>query len=187
MIFLFLFLFYLSLAQASEKVEEIVRPRDTYGFYHPVPFVHHNYTSMEYFLKELNGSYPKLVRLYSIGKSVKGRELYVMEITKNPGKHDPNKPEVKYIANMHGNEVVGREILLLLLEYLCENYGSDERVTRILDTTRLHIMPSMNPDGYAVSKVGDVDGVVGRENAHKVDLNRNFPDQYVTDEVFIFI
>ncbi|CAD6227310.1 GSCOCG00006098001-RA-CDS [Cotesia congregata] len=170
-------------AQASEKVEETVRPRDTYGFYHPVPFVHHNYTSMEHFLKELNGSYPQLVRLYSIGKSVQGRELYVMEITKNPGKHDPNKPEVKYIANMHGNEVVGREILLLLLEYLCENYGSDERVTRILDTTRLHIMPSMNPDGYAVSKIGDVDGVVGRENAHKVDLNRNFPDQYVTDEL----
>ncbi|XP_008548171.1 carboxypeptidase D [Microplitis demolitor] len=169
-------------AQASEKVEQVVRARDKYGFYRDIPLVHHNYTAMEYFLKELNGSYPSIARLYSVGKSVQGRELYVMEITSNPGKHDPNKPEVKYIANMHGNEVVGREMLLLLLEYLCENYGTDERVTKIVDNVRLHVMPSMNPDGYAISKLGDVDGITGRQNAHNVDLNRNFPDQYGTTE-----
>lgn len=65
------------------------------------------------------------------------------------------RPEVKYIANMHGNEVVGREMLLLLVKYLCENYGKDERVTRLLDTTRVHIMPSMNPDGYEAAAQGN--------------------------------
>lgn len=58
------------------------------------------------------------------------------------------KPEFKYVANMHGNEVVGRELLLMLIKYLCENYLEDERVTRIVNTTRIHLMPSMNPDGY---------------------------------------
>ncbi|KAG7204671.1 hypothetical protein KM043_005086 [Ampulex compressa] len=104
-----------------------------------------------------------------------------MEITENPGKHDFSKPEVKYIANMHGNEVVGREVLLLLLRYLCENYLSDARVTQIVKSIRLHVLPSMNPDGYEISKEGDVFGMRGRTNAHDADLNRNFPDQYETN------
>ncbi|XP_033217593.1 carboxypeptidase D-like isoform X2 [Belonocnema kinseyi] len=163
---------------SRKLLSNITRPRDEYGFHHHTEFVHHNYVQMKEFLHDLNENYPKLTRLYSIGQSVQGRELYVMEVTKNPGKHNPSKPEMKYIGNMHGNEVVGREILLLLLKYLCENYKNDERVTRILDTVRLHVMPSMNPDGYEISRVGDIDGVVGRTNAHHVDLNRNFPDQY---------
>lgn len=146
-------------------------------------FKHHNYVAMERFLKELNANYPNITRLYSIGSSVQGRELYVMEVTKDPGKHSSEKPEVKYVGNMHGNEVVGREMLLLLLRYLCENYGNDERVTRLVETVRLHVLPSMNPDGYEISKEGDVYGVKGRANAMDVDLNRNFPDSSQVNDV----
>ena len=39
-------------------------------------------------------------------------------------------------------------------------------------------MFSLSTDGYEISKPGDEGGVVGRANAHNVDLNRNFPDQY---------
>ncbi|OAD62352.1 Carboxypeptidase D [Eufriesea mexicana] len=161
--------------------DEVIRPIDKYGFFHNTEFKHHNYIEMEKYLKELNLNYPNITKLYSIGQSVEGRQLYVMEISENPGKHSQNKPEVKYIGNMHGNEVVGREILLLLLKYLCENFGSNERVTKILKNVRLHIMPSMNPDGYEVSIEGDVYGAKGRENAKGLDLNRNFPDQYETN------
>lgn len=170
-------------AQGSvSPVSEITSQPDEFGFIIPQKFVHHNYEAMVRLLNEINREYPDITDLYSIGTSVQGRQLYVLEISDNPGHHERGEPEFKYIANMHGNEVVGREMLLLLSEYLCQNYGINERVTQIVNTTRIHIMPSMNPDGYEVSRKGDATSLMGRPNANGFDLNRNFPDQYTKTE-----
>ena len=57
------------------------------------------------------------------------------------------KPMMKLIANMHGNEAVGRELMLALSAYLLENFSTDQRVRNIVSQTDIHIMPSLNPDG----------------------------------------
>ena len=85
---------------------------------------------------------------------------------------------MKLIANMHGNEAVGREMLLALSSFLLRNYGADPRVTAILDTTDLHILASLNPDGFEASTKGVCRGYqlgTGRHNGNNVDLNRAFP------------
>lgn len=146
----------------------------------PQDFRHHHYNDMELFLTRYSTEFPSITRLYSIGTSAQDRRLYVMEISDNPGVHEQGEPEFKYIGNMHGNEVVGREVLLNLIEYLCRNYGSDPEVTKLVNSTRIHIMPSMNPDGYEVAVEGDIKGYVGRNNSNNFDLNRNFPDQFVS-------
>ncbi|XP_017288880.1 carboxypeptidase D [Kryptolebias marmoratus] len=146
----------------------------------PKEFRHHNYADMELFLRKYNSEFSSITHLHSIGRSVKDLELYVMIISDNPNVHEHGEPEFKYVANMHGNEVVGRELLLNLIEYLCRNYGTDSEVTWLVNNTRIHIMPSMNPDGYEEATEGDTRGYKGRNNSNKYDLNRNFPDQFVT-------
>lgn len=135
-------------------------------------FVHHNYEQMQNFLQKYHEEYPKITRLHSIGKTVEGRKMLVMEISDNPGVHEPGEPEFKYIGNMHGNEVVSREILLHLIRYLVSNYDKDPKIKKLVDTTRIHIMPSMNPDGYEKGTEGDCQSVEGRANAKGFDLNR---------------
>jgi len=54
---------------------------------------------------------------------------------------------------MHGNEVVGRQLLLNLISYLIEKDGIDESVTRMLNTTDIFFLPSMNPDGFHKAQV----------------------------------
>jgi carboxypeptidase D len=135
-------------------------------------FVHHNYEDMKKMMETYAAKYPKISRLYDIGKTTENRDMLVMEISDNPGVHEPGEPEFKYIGNMHGNEVVSREILLHLMRYLLENYDKDDSVKKLVDSTRIHIMPSMNPDGYEKSEEGKCDGITGRANANNVDLNR---------------
>ena len=60
------------------------------------------------------------------------------------------KPMMKLIANMHGNEAVGREMLLALSAFLLENFNTSQRVRDILSNTDIHIMPTLNPDGRPI-------------------------------------
>ena len=46
-------------------------------------------------------------RMFSIGKSGKGVELWALEVSSSPGKEEA-KPSFKYVANMHGDEPTGR-------------------------------------------------------------------------------
>lgn len=138
--------------------------------------VHHNYEQLTWFMKYFAEEYSSITRLYSIGSTVQNRQLWAMEISDNPGRHEPGEPEAKYISNIHGNEVLGREILLQFIKYLCEGYEKNEKITALVNSTRIHILPSMNPDGYEMASVRSRD--LGRLNANGVDLNRNFPDQF---------
>jgi len=122
-------------------------------------------------LKTIAEKYPQLTKLYSIGKSVKKRDLWVLKLSKN-AKVEDKRPEFKYVANMHGDEIVGREMMMKFIKDCTENYGKDPEITNLLDKFQIHVLVSMNPDGAAAGT---------RANASWVDLNRDFPDFSTSD------
>uniref|UniRef100_A0A8C4NCL5 Uncharacterized protein n=1 Tax=Eptatretus burgeri TaxID=7764 RepID=A0A8C4NCL5_EPTBU len=143
-------------------------------------FRHHDYKQMRQLMKEVNEQCPNITRVYKIGRSSKGRKLYAFEITDNPGQHESGEPEVRLVAGLHGNEVLGRELVLLLAQFLCLEYqAGNPRVLALVNNTRLHILPSANPDGYedAYAAGSEMAGwSLGRWTNEGVDLNHNFPD-----------
>lgn len=103
--------------------------------------------------RQLETEYPKLARLQSVGRSVKNRELWVLEINGDVNNRSLLTPMFKYVANMHGDESIGRQLVIYLAQYLLRNYGKVDRITKLVDSVDIHLMASMNPDGYENSLV----------------------------------
>uniref|UniRef100_A0A671KZU2 Carboxypeptidase Z-like n=1 Tax=Sinocyclocheilus anshuiensis TaxID=1608454 RepID=A0A671KZU2_9TELE len=150
------------------------------GIFTIIQFTYHTNSQMYSILKKTASKCSHISQTYSIGRSVEGKDLLAIEFSNNPGQHELLEPEIKLIGNMHGNEVLGRQLLIYLAQYLCSEYLlGNERIQTIINTTRIHILPSMNPDGYeiAASEGHEYNGwTSGRANAQNLDLNRNFPD-----------
>ena len=96
-------------------------------------FEYHTYDSTVKKLRQLNEKYPNITTLYTIGQSVENRDLWVMIISDQPLVHEPGEPEVRYVGNIHGDEIVGRECLIRFIEYLCLNYRKHDYITKLID------------------------------------------------------
>jgi hypothetical protein len=98
-------------------------------------------------LVRLRKAFPELTRLYSIGKSSQGRELWCLEVTaQNVGEPD-RKPAMYIDGNIHGNEVQAGETVAYTAWDLCHQYGRLDKVTSLLDERVFYLVPSINPDG----------------------------------------
>lgn len=144
------------------ELKDIPRPSDE-----PAPAEdYHNYEALTGELQNLAAAYQNLARLTTMGKSAQGREIWMMTISDNVDS-DEREPKLLYIANMHGDEVVGREISIYHIRRLLKEYGTNPRITNLINNSKIFIIASMNPDGFEMRQ---------RYSARGVDLNRDFPD-----------
>ncbi|KAF3859681.1 hypothetical protein F7725_022080, partial [Dissostichus mawsoni] len=125
---------------------------------------------------EINASNPDISHLYSIGPSVRscGCWLWVSVLTGTPSA----SPSFKYVANMHGNEVLGRVLLLQLIDDFVRGYRNNEDWSvKLLNSTRIHILPTMNPDGFDEAVIGwlRMESFVLSANLHGGALVASYP------------
>lgn len=86
---------------------------------------YHHYPDLKAYLQDLASSYPDLARLYSAGTSVQGRELYVLEISDNPGVHEPGESLVYPLPSL---QVLGerRTTVLISPSYALKQISSSK-------------------------------------------------------------
>ena len=101
-------------------------------------------------MMKLAEAYPGFTELYSIGKSLQGRDLWTMQITNQETGPADEKPGLWIDGNTHSGEVTGSAVCLLTIGHLLSRYGKDELVTDLLDNTAIYILPRVNPDGAEV-------------------------------------
>jgi len=98
-------------------------------------------------LKQLHATFPDLTKLYSIGRSVEGRDIWCLEVTARKVGNPDRKPGMYIDGNIHGNEVQAGEVVAYTAWYLCHQYGRLPKVTELLDQYVFYLIPTINPDG----------------------------------------
>ncbi|MCK4645047.1 MAG: hypothetical protein KAU46_02240 [Candidatus Aminicenantes bacterium] len=108
---------------------------------------YHDYESFTRSIKQIAAKNKRITKLESIGKTLKGRDIWMLQIS---GVKGP-KPEVKQAllicGNLEGDHVVGSEVALGIAEFLVSQYGKETKVTQMLDKRTFYIVPRLNPDG----------------------------------------
>jgi len=107
----------------------------------------YRYDELTELLRSWADELPGLMKLESIGKSYEGRDIWLATVTNFESGPALEKPAFLVEANIHAIEVTGCTAALHLLHRLLTGYGSDDRVTRALDTRAFYVVPRLNPDG----------------------------------------
>lgn len=95
---------------------------------------------------ELAKAYPDLVKLESIGKSVEGRDIWLMSITDFKTGVPDRKPGFYIDGNIHANELQGTEVALYTAWYLAENFQTVDFIKELLKDKIFYIAPTISPD-----------------------------------------
>ncbi|MEM8835372.1 MAG: M14 family zinc carboxypeptidase [Planctomycetota bacterium] len=87
-----------------------------------------------------------IATLGSIGLSHEGRDVPVIVIT-GPG-DSSNRPQFLITVCQHAREWASLSSGMYFIDQLINNYGTDPRITHLVDNIEFHIVPVVNPDGY---------------------------------------
>lgn len=107
---------------------------------------YYDHAAITQVLQRLNRAYPDLTELVSLGKSVMGKDIWMIRITNGRTGDHLSKPGMFINANIHGNEIQAAETALYTAWYLLESYATNAWIRDLLDTKTFYIVPTQNPD-----------------------------------------
>ncbi|MER5456783.1 M14 family zinc carboxypeptidase [Micromonospora sp. NPDC002389] len=112
----------------------------------PADANYHDYAEMTAVVNQVVADHPSIARKISIGSSYEGRDLVAVKISDNVAT-DENEPEILFNAQQHAREHLTVEMAIYLLNLFTDNYGSDSRITSLVNNREIWIVPTVNPDG----------------------------------------
>ncbi|WP_327254676.1 M14 family metallopeptidase [Streptomyces sp. NBC_01244] len=138
--------------------------------------LYHNYAEASAEIDQRVAQYPSIISKRVIGKSYQGRDLVAIKISDNVAT-DEAEPEVLFTAHQHAREHLTVEMALYLLKEFGSKYGTDSRVTNMVNNREIWIIPDLNPDG------GEYDIASGSYRSWRKNRQPNAGSSYVgTDE-----
>lgn len=98
---------------------------------------------------------------------------------------EESKPRLLVVTNIHAREIATAEVAWELVDELATKFGTNERITTLLEQVEVWVVPMANPDGHDVVEKGRREPRYQRKNRNTndancrgtnigTDLNRNF-------------
>lgn len=118
---------------------------------------YHDFKSITSIVKKLESQYKGQAELLSAGKSIEGRDLWILQITNEKTGPAKEKPAILICGGLHGDEPVTVMTALYAAEHLLQSFASDEKVRSLLDQNTFYVWPAVNPDGidWSVNNPGN--------------------------------
>ena len=107
---------------------------------------YHTYDELAGALRSMVNDHRNIARLESIGKTLEGRDIWMVEIANRSGVPVEERPALFIGANFEGDHLIGSEIALYVVDYLLRNYNSNPEVKDKIDNNVFYIAPRINPD-----------------------------------------
>ncbi|MFD0317005.1 M14 family metallopeptidase [Streptomyces flavalbus] len=133
---------------------------------------YHNYAEMTSEINSIVSANSSIASQRVIGTSYQGRNIVAIKISDNVGA-DEAEPEVLFTHHQHAREHLTVEMALYLLRELTSDYGTDSRVTSMVNNREIWIIPDLNPDG------GEYDIASGSYRSWRKNRQPNSGSSYV--------
>ena len=149
----------------------------------PVDYVYRNYSEIRDILLQTVAEYPEIAALHDIGDSwektagLADRDILAIKISDNVDTEE-DEPEFLLLALHHAREWPTSETALNVIKNITDGYGTDPRISWLVDNREIWVVPVVNPDGldfaltvddmWRKNRRDNMDGTFG------VDLNRNY-------------
>jgi len=148
-------------------------------------------------LQNLVAAYPNLARLESVGKSVGGRDMWVITMTDFSAGTESRKPGFWIDGSIHANEIQATEVCTYTAWFLLEMHGENEFVQKLLRDRVFYVAPMMSPDSrdehfYAPNTTNsprsgqrplddDKDGLIDEDKADDLDGDGHITQMRIKD------
>ncbi|GAA2783610.1 M14 family metallopeptidase [Streptomyces showdoensis] len=133
---------------------------------------YHNYAEMNAEIDQRLAAYPSIMNKRVIGKTYQGRDIIAIKVSDNVAT-DEAEPEVLFTHHQHAREHLTVEMALYLLRELGAGYGTDSRITTMVNSREIWIVPDLNPDG------GEYDIASGSYRSWRKNRQPNSGSSYV--------